>query len=449
MASSTTPIGVSGLPVFAGRIFADFLPEMRGLQAYKRFDEMRRNSSTIGAALLGLEIAVRGATEWRYESDEGENDPRLELLQRSDDNMRISRNDHISEALTMLWAGYAPCSITYERVDGEILWKKIYLLAQDTIWRWYFDEDGGLEGLEQMAPPLYKTEYIPIERIILYRTKVELNNPEGYSLLRNAWIDYYFAKNIKQIEGIGIERDLAGMPYIKLPSSADTSPGGTDMNKAELIVRNIRNDEQAGLIIPDGWEVGLMTSGGTRLFDTDKIINRYEQRALMSIMSQVFMLGQEGKGSLALSNDQSDFLTMFVNTIADIIAETFSKYAIPRLMKLNGFESDGLRLVHTPANKVEMEKLGSFLQSIGDKVTWTAQDEEWLRDTVHLPEMDAIEIQKERDKLKAEQAEAAAQMAQTRPVGSSKLTINAQDEGAMRAVFSKAAVEFSAAMNNA
>ena len=454
MPSSTSPVGKSGLPVFSGRIFADFLVEMRGLAAYKRFDEMRRNSSTIGAALYGLDIAVRGAIEWRFESDEGEDDERLALIDRAMVNLRMSLADHISEAMTMTWAGYAPFAIWYERVGGEILWKKFLLMGQDTIYRWYFDEDGGLEGLDQQAPPEYSIEYVPIERMILYRTKNERNNPEGYSLLRNSWIDYYFAKNIKQIEGIGIERDLAGMPKVKLPASADTSENSTDMQKAELIVRNIRNDEQSGIVEPAGWEVTLMTSGGTRLFDTDKIINRYEQRALMSMMAQVFMLGQEGVGSFALSDNQGDFLTMSVNTIADVIAETFTKFAIPRLLKLNGYEADGIRLVHTPANKVEMEKLGSFLSGIAGKgyLTWTSMDEEWLRDSLHLPDMSAEDIEAEKVKQKAEQQEAMKQMAATKAVGGNAPFGNQDsadaDLGQMRAQVSRAAKEFYALTQN-
>jgi len=89
-----------------------------------------------------------------------------------------------------------------------------------------------------------------------------------------------------QVEGIGVERDIAGTPKVKLPANADTSSGSDDMNRAEQVVRNLRNDEQAGIVEPNDWEVSLLSSSGGRLFDTDKIITRYDQRILALIRGQ-------------------------------------------------------------------------------------------------------------------------------------------------------------------
>lgn len=398
-------IGSTGLAEFSGQIADDFLRELRGKEGYKRFDEMRRNSPVIHAMLTAIEQSVRKC-EWEFASDD-EGDPRVELLNEARENMSHSWNDHISEALTMLPFGFSVFEIVYERDDrNRWLWRKFAPRGQDTVYQWKFDEDGGLAGFTQMAAPQYKTITLPIEKLILYRTRVERNNPEGRSILRSAWIPYYYAKHIQQIEAIGIERDLAGLPKIKLPTGASTdlNNSNSDASIAAKLVRNIRNDEQAGIVLPDGWELELLSSGGGKSFDTNTVINRYENRMLMAALAQFIMLGQEGVGSLALSKDQTDFFTMSVNAVADIIAETFTKFAIPRLLKLNGYDSEGVRLEHTPAGDTDVAAMAGLLQQIGSYLHWGAEDEVWLRQLVGLPERDPREIQAEIDEDKAQAA---------------------------------------------
>ena len=59
--------------------------------------------------------------------------------------------------------------------------------------------------------------------------------------------------------------------------------------RIEKIVTNIRRDEQEGIIFPSLrddqgnllYELKLLSSGGSRQFDTDKIISRYDSRMAM------------------------------------------------------------------------------------------------------------------------------------------------------------------------
>jgi hypothetical protein len=52
---------------------------------------------------------------------------------------------------------------------------------------------------------------------MLFRTKSRKGSPEGKSILRNAYRSWYFKRRIQEIEGIGIERDLAGFPTLTAP----------------------------------------------------------------------------------------------------------------------------------------------------------------------------------------------------------------------------------------
>jgi hypothetical protein len=409
MANNFGEIGGTGLQTFGGQIRDEFLRELQGIEGYKRYNEMRNNSPVIGAMLTAIEQAIRGVS-WTFESDQGAEDTRLELLEVSRDAMTTGWNDHISEALTMLPFGWSLFEIVYQRADsGQLLWRKFAIRGQDTLTKWEFDDSGGLAAFWQATEPTYKQVRIPVEKFLLYRTRVERNNPEGKSLLRPAWIPYFYAKHIQQVEAIGIERDLAGMPYVKMPEGATTGTSSdTDEYAARKIVRNIRNDEQSGVVIPAGWEVGLMTAGGSRQFDTDKTIVRYESRMLMSVLAQFLMLGQQSVGSLALSRDQTDFFNMSVDAICDQIGNVITKYAIPRLCALNGVDPDGLRLAHSPAGDPDLTGMADFLQKVGSMLTWLPQDEIWLRNLGGLPEVDEETLEVERER-KQEQAIAIMQ----------------------------------------
>lgn len=468
-------LGESGLNIFSGQVLEDFLREFHGKQGYRRYNEMRLNSPIIGALLLAIENAVRGvkfqwtsdlvkeaeATQRQKDSEEASKigaegtkppkpakytadevaaiDPRLELIEASVAAMSHSLNDHISEALTFLPFGFAPFAVWYQRgEDNRVLWKKFLLLGQDSVFRWELSEEGGLVGMWQQAIPSYKTEFIPIERMLLYRARVEKNNPEGRSILRQAWIPYYYAKNIAQIEAIGVERDLAGLPVMTPPASADLSAGGEDLATASKIVRNIRRDEQDGVVVPAGWTLQLLSTGGSRQFDTDKIIQRYETRILQSALAQFLMLGQDGVGSLALSKDQTDFFTMSVNAVADIICEVLTKFAAPRLLALNGMDATGVQCEHSPAGDVDLMTLADFLQKSGAMLTWTPEDEVWLRQVAKLPERTPQELA---------QAQAAKQQQELAQAQAMKPPVTAPEGGArMKAEWQAALAEFRAAL---
>ena len=400
-------IGYTGLDQWSGVIQEDFLRELRGKEGFKRYQEMRLNSPVVGAMLLAIEQAVRGIT-WQYVSDDGEDDERIAFLQASLDGMSTNWADHVIEALSMLPFGYAPFEIVYQRGDGgRLVWRKFGIRGQDTVNNWLLDDNGGLQGVVQMGAPSYKRIEIPIEKLILYRTRSEKNNPEGRSVLRSAWVPYYYAKNIMQIEAIGIERDLAGMPVVMPPMGAtvDESDSTSDVSKAAEFVRNIRNDEQAGLVLPppvgegdhQRWHFELASTGGTRNFDTNAVVMRYESRILMSALSQFLILGQDKVGTQALSADMTEFWTNSINATADIISETHTAYAMKRLLTLNGLDAEGIRLEHSPAGDVDLSMLADVFQKVGDKITWLPSDEMWLRGAMKLPKTTQDEIQAEQE----------------------------------------------------
>lgn len=379
-------IGSSGLERSGGRIYEEFLPELRGERKYKVLKEMRNNDSTVGAILFAIEMLVR-QVDWRVQAASQEQSDifKADLLESCMGDMNLTWQDTIAEILSMLTYGYSFHEIVYKRRignrskfdDGFIGWDKIAIRSQDTHYEWEFDVHGEIKAFLQIAPPTYKLVRIPIEKGLLFRTTSEKNNPEGRSILRNAYRDWYFKKNIQEIEGIGIERDLAGLPVAWVPPEL-LDPDAPQQDKAILneiknIITNIRRDEQEGVVFPlafdeNGnklYDIDLLSSGGSREFDTNKIIQRYDQRIAMTALADFILLGQKETGSYALASSKTELFATAIGTWLDVIAETFNRYAVPRLFKLNGFDTDNLpKIVHGDIEKIDLEVLSKFISNL-------------------------------------------------------------------------------------
>lgn len=104
----------------------------------------------------------------------------------------------------------------------------------------------------------------------------------------------------------------------------------------ENMVKSIRRDEMEGVVLPAGYELELLSSGGTRQFDTNAIINRYDTRIAMTVLADFIFLGHSETGSWALSSDKTELFAMAIGAFLDMICETFNSQGIPPLIDING-----------------------------------------------------------------------------------------------------------------
>lgn len=404
-------IGSSGLERTGGRVYEEFLPQLSGDKALDIFKEMSSNDPVIGSILYAIEMLVR-QVEWRVEpaSREQKDLQAAEFLESVIADMDHSWQELISEIMSMLTYGWSFHEIVYKRRkgppesrfdDGFIGWKKLPIRSQDTRESWNFSENGAILGMNQMAPPYYKIVTIPMSKALLFRTSSRKNNPEGKSILRNAYRPWYFKKNIEEIEGIGIERDLAGLPTAWVPPEI-LDPGASAEDKRVLqevknIIKNIRRDEQEGVVFPQAfdesgnkiYDLELLSSGGRRQFDTNEIIDRYDQRIAMSVMADFILLGSKQVGSFALASSKTKLFAIAVGAWLDEIAEVFNRSGISKLFRINGFEIEEIpKLVHGDIEEVSLEDLAKFIRELSGAGAMLFPDEElesYLKRRANLP----------------------------------------------------------------
>jgi hypothetical protein len=386
-------IGDTGLKQTGGYVYEEFLRELRGERGAKAFREMADNDPTIGAVLFAITSLLRQC-EWRVQAvdETPDGEAGKSFVEEVINDMTAPFSSVIGEACTMFTYGYAPMEIIWKRRggmqtndptrqsaynDNRIGLRAISLRSQTSLVRWEIDEeDGRTLGMVQQ-PQNGGMVTIPAEKMLFFRTTDERNNPEGRSILRNAYRAWYFKKRIEEIEGIGIERDLAGLPVGFIPGeyfdvSADASQKQTLAGWKRLVTR-IRRDQQEGIIIPSDrdkngnplFDLKLLSTGGSRQFDTSKVIDRWDRRIATSVLADFIFLGQQAVGSFALSSDKTALFATALGSYTKAIADVLNRQLLPRLWFLNGFDFRFMpSIVPGDLEKPNIGELGAYVQSL-------------------------------------------------------------------------------------
>jgi hypothetical protein len=196
------------------------------------------------------------------------------------------------------------------------------------------------------------------------------SNPEGVSLLRGVYRPWYFMKRLQNLEGIGIERDLVGIPQIDVPAEM-LDPDAPAAVKAALsyykeMGQNIRNDEQACIIMPrvyddSGHEMygfKLVSAAGTRQFDIGASVERYKTDIATAVMADFMRLGHEGVGSYSLASSKTSLFATALGAWLDSICSVIQG-RIPELLRFNGMDvKREPKLTHGDVEKIDLGQLG-------------------------------------------------------------------------------------------
>lgn len=384
-------LGTTGLNRWGYSVYEEFLPQLQYPQAAKVYKEMSDNDPTIGAVLYMAKQLIRKAG-WTVEAagDRAGDKKAAKFLEECMHDMGMSWENTISEVLSMFVYGFSFHEVVYKirrgpneksskfrskYTDGRIGWAGFPIRSQHTLYGWEFADNGDIKAFIQWGPPHYKLVHIPLAKGLLFRTEVSRDNPEGRSLLRNAYRPWYFKKRIEEIEGIGIERDLAGLPVITPPENINIwDPTDQEAVRirtiAENLVRNIRRDRSEGVVKPFGWEFELMSTGGTRQFDTNAIINRYDNRIAITMLADIVMMGGDKVGSFALGEVKKGLLAASLEAQIQNIADVFNTYAVPKLFEYNYFPgmTDYPRIKPGEVETPDIKELAFLLRAAGLRV---------------------------------------------------------------------------------
>jgi hypothetical protein len=471
----TVQFGQTGLKRSYGYVYEELLQQLAGRKAVNVYQEMSQNSDVIGAVLFAIDMFMRKVA-WRVEpaSQSDVDQQKAKYVESCKDDMDHTWPEFISEINTMLPFGWSWFEIVYKQRknkttdefgsaqsqwdDGLIGWKRFMPAAQESWWRWDFDPGTGeCIGMWQRPAPDYSERYLPIGKSLHFRTTSRKDNPEGVSVLRNAYRSWYFLKRMEEIEAIGAERDLAGIPFATVPAEM-MGENASDDDKAMVtsivkMVQNVRRDEQEGIVWPQAYDSAgnslydfrLLTTGGARQFQTDPIISRYQSRIAMTVLADFLLLGNDstGNGSYALATSKASMFQSALETWLNEIENVLNNRAIPLLFRQNGINSGPYpKFRHDIVQKPTLTDLATLISAMAGAGAQLFPDtdlENHLREFAELPIREANpKDQKTEEQIITQQldsllASSAAEqdMAQRTAQNANALGVVAAPEGAI------------------
>lgn len=420
-------LGTTGLSRFGGSVYTEALRELRGESGRVVYREMRLNDPVINAMFFALSSALKKAQERITPASEKPADKEAaEFVESCLSDMSFTWADTFTfivdptmeqgfSLLELVYkkrlgekpSGYVENPAASQFSDGRVGWRKWSPRPAETLIsgsEWIFDDYGGIKGINQYDPSSHRViPPIPIEKLLHFRTTVyPANTPEPPPIHRAAYWPWWYTTNLQEVEGIGIERNLSGIPVMYLGNDCSFGDdSNSDYQKSLNLVTNIRQDEQAGVVLPkakmgagaadgNGMLLELLSAGGSQNLDISPVIERYDKRKAIIILAQFIMLGMDQVGSYALSRSQNDMFvlaaTAWLNSFADII----NRHAIPRLMRLNAFPGiTGMpQLVFSPLGIPDLAGVAEYVNKLADKQVLTPDEEleRHLRQLADLPQ---------------------------------------------------------------
>ncbi|WP_278939111.1 phage portal protein family protein [Pseudomonas helleri] len=396
-------IGHSGLNVINGRIYEESRRELRWPEAGRTFAIMSQDA-TIKAALLLFEMMV-SRVEWTT-NVESESSAALkakaQFLKECMEDMDHTWASFIKEVTSAFTYGFCVNEKVYRRRlvengskynDGKIGIKRLPVRAQESISKWLYTADGrDLIGLEQNVAALQgggryagllsggKTEItIPRKKFMLFRTDPVRDNPEGNSPLKGCYFAWKYRTTIEEQEAIGVTRDMNGMPTLYIPPrymSEDASPSERAIyDYYKRIIRNIQMNEQSGMILPQAFDpesrqplfkFELTSTQGSKMYDTDAIIKRWDNKILMVLFADMLKMGQDQVGSYSLAGAKTNIMTMAIEARLKEIQDVLNFDLVPQLFALNGFDpSEELpRFEYGELAPIDLEEFAKAAQQV-------------------------------------------------------------------------------------
>jgi hypothetical protein len=400
-----TEMGVTGLRHINGMIWEESRRELRYPEANRTYRTMAQDA-TIASALSLFEMMV-SKVDWNVDlgidPDAGMT-ARGQFLSEVIDDMDHTWRSFIKEVTSSFTYGYSIHEKVYRRRqfkngskynDNKVGIKKLPVRSQDTIYRWIYSDDGrDITGVQQsLAMIMNGMRYsnlvtvdgspfidIPRKKFLHFRVDVKRDNPEGNSPLKACYFAWKYRTMLEEQEAVGVTRDMNGMPTLYLPPrymSADATPAEAAIYEYyKSVIRNIQNNEQSGLILPQTYDpesrqplfkFELTSTMGTKMYDTDAIIRRWDNKILQVLFADMLKLGQDQVGSYSLAGAKTNIMAMAIEARLQEIQDQLNNDLIPQLFALNGYTPDTKlpQLQYGDLDAIDMDEFSKAIQRMG------------------------------------------------------------------------------------
>jgi hypothetical protein len=382
--------GYNGLNIFGGISQDEIKRELvfpRSVDTYKR---MTMHSAV--AAPLALFDSQIGKVDWKVQPPDKptkKEQTQTQFIRDCMRDMEHSFGDFIRDVLSANQYGFSIIEKVFRYrtkeegsmfTDGKIAWRKLPLRNQETIHKFLFSSDGNdLIGVEQAFPTSdpygrynNRTDNPRLSlgvdgKAMLFRVGKHRGDPCGKSPLRDAYTAWLFLTAYEDIESQGINRDLKGLPILKIPPqymSADATPEQKAIyENYKNALRNLSTGQQTGMIIPTAYDpeskqplfsLELLKSEGSKSYDVNRVKQYYKDAIYTAMGADILSLGQgSSSGSFALGTVKNSLVGSYLENMVKGILEVINGELVKQTYKLNGW--DETRMCSIYASNLEAE----------------------------------------------------------------------------------------------
>jgi hypothetical protein len=380
---SKSEVGFTGLRVLNKAILEESNRAFRFPAFLKTVQEMRTDATI--CAVLNVYRMMLTRVPWTVtppvDPTPAEID-RAKFVQSCMDDMETTWKQFISETLTYLEYGFAVEEKVYRRRlningskhnDGLIGLRTIAPRGQDTIRHWYFSDDGReLEGVGQSLRNMengYRYQVlidqgaaskdgllnIDRDKFLLFTADSVKGNPEGRSILKSVYLPYKQLTMLKDQLFLGIAKDLAAVPIVKLPSKVMNPAGSAEEIAAytayQTLVNNVADGVQRGVVIPSdvdpetkaaSYSFELLEAKGQSKFDIPAVIKAIQTDILVALSADVITAVADTQGSFSIKDNSTNLLAIAVEHRLNEIRDVLNGDLVPQIFALNGWSQDRL-----------------------------------------------------------------------------------------------------------
>lgn len=371
--------GSTGVYAWGGHLIqTEKKDDLRGRRLYTTFENLILNTCIVGAAVRYFQNLV-GGTSWSItpREDAGEDGERAAEIVRLgliEANMSIPWSIVVKKAALYRYYGFSIHEWAIRRrADGMIVYKDIEHRPQYTVDMWNIPEDGGpFEGVWQRVPGKPQLFYVPRNRMLYCVDNSLTDSPDGIGLLRHCAEPGRRLERMQQLEGFGYEGDMRGMPVGRVPGQElvkESKSKGTPAQQAawlsdqtravdQLIANHVKSPFQ-GIVLDSAtystdtkgaanptisavpkWAIDIIKGTPAGLTEIHVTIERINREIARVLGCEHMLLGGDGKGSLALSEDKTSMFAAVLEATLDELAWFTLHDLVYPLLEMNGLDPE-------------------------------------------------------------------------------------------------------------
>lgn len=426
--------GTGGVPIYAGYVLSpEKSPKLIGQEKYRTFSDVMTNTSIIAAGVrYFLNIVARPSWSCEAADDSEEAKGAAEFIE-----------EVLLEKMHTPWSRVVRRMGTYrfygfsiqewqakKREDGKVGIEDIESRPQWTVWRWEVDERGVVTGMWQRDPLTGRELGIPRGKVIYLVDDTLTDSPEGLGLLRHCIEPAFRLEEYQKQENFGFLRDLRGVPIGRAPLDelhAMVASGAMTQGQVDTALQQLTNlvsleakDKDTAIMLnsqpylnqsADGqsmasqykWGVELVNGNAPGLEQVGAAISRLNYEIARILGVEGLLLGSEGAGSLAMSQDKSSHLYLLANSVLRDIRLQAENDLIKPIWSLNGFDDKLMPKLKSedvaPKDAEMVAKVLADMAMAGTPMTPADEAQNAVRDLLGIPHVDLEDVQNRMDSL--------------------------------------------------